>query len=227
MKIDVNVTSLSGKKQQTFEISHLVIAGWAGRDKEAMEHHIQELEALGIKRPTQTPTFYRVAANRLTTDSAIECSGGTSSGEVETIIIAQDGKLYVGLSSDHTDREVEAYGITISKQVCDKPVASEVWPFEEVAAHWDSLIVRSWLTAKGERTLYQEGTVASLLDPKDVIARYTGSAELPDGSAILGGTMPAIGGIRYGERFECELEDPVLSRKLHLVYDITELPISG
>ena len=39
--------------------------------------------------------------------------------------------------------------------------------------------------------------------------------------------MPAIGGIRYGERFECELEDPVLSRKLHLVYDITELPISG
>lgn len=98
MKIDVNVTSLSGKKQQTFEISHLVIAGWAGRDKEAMEHHIQELEALGIKRPTQTPTFYRVAANRLTTDSAIECSGGTSSGEVETIIIAQDGKLYVGLS---------------------------------------------------------------------------------------------------------------------------------
>ncbi|REF73056.1 uncharacterized protein DUF2848 [Paracoccus versutus] len=227
MKIDMNVASLSGSTPLCFEINDLVIAGWAGRDKEAMEHHIRELEALGVKRPETTPTFYRVAANRLTTGGRIECNGSASSGEVETVIIAQGGKLYVGIGSDHTDREVETYGITVSKQMCDKPVGAEVWPFDEVAPHWDSLIIRSWLTADGKRSLYQEGTVAGLLDPADVIARYTQGADLPDGTAILGGTTPAIGGIRPGKVFECELEDPVLSRKLHLVYEIKELPISG
>lgn len=227
MKIDVQLISSSGSSPLRLEVTDLVIAGWAGRDRAAMEHHIRELEALGVKPPATTPTFYRVSARRLTTDPAIECSGGASSGEAETVIFARGGKLYVGVGSDHTDREVETYGITVSKQMCDKPVSGEVWPFEEVADHWDSLVLRSWLTAGGKRALYQEGAVAGLLDPREVIERYTGGGPLPDGTAILGGTTPAIGGIRPGERFECELEDPVLSRRLSLVYDVTELPLAG
>lgn len=227
MKLDVTLASLSGRAPLALEVRDLVIAGWAGRDRDAMEHHIRELEALGVKRPATTPTFYRVSANRLTTGDRIECNGPASSGEVETVIFAQGGRLYVGIGSDHTDREVETYGITVSKQMCDKPVAAEVWPFDEVADHWDSLILRSWLTEGGNRVLYQEGSVAGLLNPLDVIARYTGGGALPDGTAILGGTSPAIGGIRPGERFECELDDPVLSRKLRLVYEIKELPVAG
>ena len=30
---------------------NLVIAGWTGRNVEALEAHIRELEALGVKRP--------------------------------------------------------------------------------------------------------------------------------------------------------------------------------
>ncbi len=227
MKIDVNLVTSTGDTPLQLEVGELVIAGWAGRNKEAMEHHILELEALGVKRPDTTPTFYRVSASRLTTDSAIQCSGDASSGEVETVIFAQGGKLYVGVASDHTDREVETYGITVSKQMCDKPMGASVWPFEEVSGHWDKLIIRSWLTENGKRVLYQEGGVDGLLTPLDVISRYTNGKGLPDGTAVLGGTTPAIGGIRVGERFECELEDPVLSRKLTLNYEIRQLPIVG
>lgn len=227
MQLDLTINSETGHSTQRIDVMAFVIAGWAGRDKAAMEHHIAELEALGVTRPASTPVFYRAAAARLTTAASIECTGTASSGEIETVIFAHGGALYVGVGSDHTDREVETYGITVSKQMCDKPVSAHVWPFEEVADHWDSLILRSWIHEKGQRVLYQEGSVAGLLDPRDVIGLYTDGAGLADGTAIMGGTSPAIGGIRPSGRFEGELHDPVLGRSLHCAYDIVALPIAG
>ena len=46
-------------------VKELVIAGWTGRDVAALEKHIRELEAIGVKRPKTTPIFYRVAASLL------------------------------------------------------------------------------------------------------------------------------------------------------------------
>ena len=39
------------------------------------------------------------------------------------------------------------------------------------------------------------------------------------------GTLPAIGAIRSSSRFEMEIEDPVLGRKLAHAYEVTALPI--
>lgn len=227
MQLEMTLTHAAGASPLTLEIDKLVIAGWTGRDVAAMEHHIQELEALGVKRPVTTPTFYHVAARRLTTAPFIECSGPDSSGEAEAVIFSQGSKLFVGLGSDHTDRKLEAYGIAISKQACDKPVAAEVWPFEEVAGHWDQLQLKSWLITDAGRVLYQEGSVGGLLAPGDLRARLEALEPLPDGLAIMGGTFAAIGGVRPGSRFECVLIDPVLSRRIELAYDIQELPIAG
>jgi hypothetical protein len=227
MRLNLQIARATGTEATTLDVDHLVIAGWAGRDRAAMEHHIAELEALGIARPKSTPTFYRVAAARLTTAPRIECSGDRSSGEAETVILAHRGELLVGLGSDHTDREVEAYGVTVSKQMCDKPLGGTLWPLAEVAGHWDRLILRAWLTEGGVRRLYQEGAVSGLLPPDTLIAQYADGAGLPEGAAMFGGTMPAIGGIRAGTRFEAELEDPVRGRRLSLAYDIAALPIAG
>jgi hypothetical protein len=213
--------------QLIVKVDDLVIAGWAGRDKEKMEHHIAELEALGVPRPAATPTYYRVSAARLTTDAVIEVCGEASSGEVEALLIAANGRLYVGVGSDHTDRKLETYGVTMSKQVCDKPIASTVWPFEDVAEHWDDLILRSYATINGTRHLYQEGTLAGLLPPKEIMRGHAGSETLPDGTVMFGGTMPAIGGIRSAERFEGELEDPKRGRRLMFGYDMKILPVRG
>lgn len=209
-----------------------VIAGWTGRDPVARDHHIRELEALGIAPPATTPIFYRVAASRLTTASAIEASGGHSSGEVEFVLIRSGGTTYVGVGSDHTDRKVETYNITVSKQMCDKPLAPELWLFDEVAPHWDRLVLRAHATIAGRRVLYQEGTLAGMLPPAELIAKGfeaggSMAGPLPDGCALFGGTFAAKGGIRPASRFEYEIEDPVLGRRIAHGYDVVELPILG
>jgi hypothetical protein len=193
----------------------------------ARDRHIAELEAIGIARPASTPIYYRAAARRLTTATAIEVSGTESSGEVEFVLFGAGGRILVGTGSDHTDRKVETYSVTVSKQMCDKPIAPVLWAFDEVIAHWDQMILRAFAWIGGTRVLYQEGTLDAMLPVRELIERGFGGAGLPDGCAMFGGTFAAKGGIRPASRFEFELEDPVLKRKISHGYDVIELPVLG
>src|SRR5438132_3500360 len=76
----LSLTLHGGSDTRPIEIAidQAVVAGWTGRDAAAVEKHIKELEALGVKRPATTPIFYRVAAARLTTDDSIEAVGQAS-----------------------------------------------------------------------------------------------------------------------------------------------------
>lgn len=209
-------------------IGQLVIAGWTGRDRVAQDKHIAELEALGVRRPPSTPVYYRASAARLTTGNSIQTPGAESSGEVEFVLYQLDDVLWVGVGSDHTDRQVETYNITVSKQMCDKPVAPVLWRFDDLRDHWDALILRSWAIRGEERSLYQQGNVSAMLHPDDLIAGYCQSGgTFTDGTAMFGGTLAAIGGIRPADRFEFELEDPVLQRRLAHAYEIVTLPVAG
>ena len=209
------------------EIDTVIIAGWTARNQEALERHIKELEELGVKRPSTTPIFYRASSARLTTASRIQALGMASSGEAEVVLLKLDGRLWVGVGSDHTDRELEAVGVAISKQLCDKPVGTTFWAYDEVIDHWDSLILRSHITEAGEVSLYQDGTVASMLPPEELVHGYTGGDELPEGSVMFCGTLAAKGDIRPAEKFYFELVDPVLGRKIHHEYIIEYLPVVG
>src|SRR3954451_1196195 len=211
----------------TLPIDQAVIAGWTGRDPVARDKHIAELEAIGIARPATTPIFYRVASRRLTTADSIEVSGSQTSGEVEFVLIGWEGRTFVGVGSDHTDRKVESYSVTVSKQMCDKPMASGLWELEEVAGHWDRMILRAFAWIGGARVLYQEGTLDAMLPVADLVRGCFGAAGLPDGCAMFGGTFAAKGGIRPASRFEFELEDPVLKRRIGHGYDVIELPVLG
>lgn len=229
IELDLTLVSRHGETAGRFPVRRLIIAGWTGRDRGAMEKHIQELEALGVKRPASTPVFYRVSCARLTTTSTIQASGGSSSGEVESILANIDGEIWVGTGSDHTDREVETYGVTVSKQMCDKPIAGTLWPLQEVNDHWDQLIIRSFATIDGNKLLYQEGTLETLLSANDLLDRFATEhgAQLQPGDFMFGGTLPAIGGVRKAQGFEFKLFDPVLNRTISHKYDIEELAIHG
>jgi hypothetical protein len=211
----------------TLAIDQAVIAGWTGRDPVARDKHIAELEAIGIARPATTPIYYRVSARRLTTADSIEVSGGDSSGEVEFVLIGWQGRIFVGLGSDHTDRKVETYSVTVSKQMCDKVMAPVLWELEEVIDHWDQMILRAFAWIGGKRVLYQEGTLDSILSVAELVRGTFGDKGLPDGCAMFGGTFAAKGGIRPASRFEYELEDPVLKRVITHAYDVIELPMLG
>ncbi|MFL5183218.1 MAG: DUF2848 family protein, partial [Microvirga sp.] len=45
----------AGAAPLTADIDTLVIAGWAGRDEAALRHHIEELAAIGVPRPSAVP----------------------------------------------------------------------------------------------------------------------------------------------------------------------------
>lgn len=206
-------------------VHQLVIAGWTGRDRKALERHIRELEELGVARPASTPIFYRVSASRLTTASTIEVSDLSSSGEVEFVLFKHNGQLWIGIGSDHTDRQVETYNITVSKQMCDKPIGPRFWAYADVKAHWDKLTLRSFITENGRRVVYQEGSVAAMLSPEDLLSQW--NMPFDDGCLMFCGTLAARGGIRPSPRFECELVDPVSDRTLLHTYDIVTLAVPG
>ncbi|MGH8781606.1 DUF2848 domain-containing protein [Paraburkholderia sp.] len=229
-QVSFNVVSRSGTSAvstvNTVALDRLTIAGWAGRDQAAIEHHIAELAALGVKRPSTTPCFYRLGAELVTQAEQIDVVGVKSSGEAECVLVrGVDGDgLLVTVGSDHTDREVEAYGVTVSKQICPKPVARDAWYFDDVADHWDQLELRSYAIANGERRVYQQGSVASLLAAADLLER----APVAAGAAMFCGTLAVEGGIvgmRDGDALELELHDPVLNRTLRHAYRVRALPI--
>jgi len=233
--LSLTLQSGSASMQREVGIDDAVVAGWTGRDPAAVEKHIKELEALGVKRPVSTPVFYRVSAARLTTATEIEVAGPHSGGEVEFVLLRYGGRMWVGAGSDHTDRQVETYGVTVSKQMCDKPVAPVFWWYDEIAPHWDQLLLRAHVMENGERTIYQEGPVTAMLAPLDLIGRYVvpgvrgrvGTGRLPENTLMFCGTLAARGGVRPTERFEFEIEDPVLNRKITHSYAVRILPVLG
>jgi len=224
--------SQSGELLISFEATDLVMAGWTGRDKAAVDHHIAELEALGVPAPSKAPLFYRVDPALLA--GAVEdmtVVGPMTSGEAEAVILAMADGLWVGLGSDHTDRGFEAHSVQLSKQLCRKPMADTIWSYDELIDHWDELILRAHIVEHGERVLYQEGTLAALRHPDELMATYRaergeqGDMPLPVGTALFCGTVSAKGGIRPSGRFEMELEDPVNARTLRHAITIETLPL--
>ena len=210
-----------------FAPANLVIAGWTGRDTRALEHHVRELEALGVKRPSAMPVYYRVAAGRLSQFDKVQVLGPDTSGEIEPVLFSMRDGLWLGLGSDHTDRKAETISVALSKQLCPKLVCRTLWDCREIAGHCDQLILRSWIVeAEGAKpVLYQEGTMAMIKPPQDLIAGYAGSNALEVGTVMFCGTFPAIGGVRPASRFIMEMEDPVLKRTLRHEYAIEVLPI--
>lgn len=216
------LTLTLGDQSTSVGVDTVIVAGWTGRDRCAVEAHMSELEVLGVARPSKAPLFYRVSSARLTTDEVIE-STTASSGEAEPVLLHTGGRLWVGVGSDHTDREVESYGVAVAKELCAKPLATEWWAYDEVAARWDELILRSWITENGAETPYQEGALASLLPPTELLK--LAEPQLTDGTLMFCGTLPARGGIRSASTFRYELEDPTRRHALRGRYTMRPLPI--
>jgi hypothetical protein len=119
--------------------------------------------------------------------------------------------------------------------MCDKPIAKDFWAYDEIAPHWDKLILRAHISENGSRKLYQEGAVTAMLDPLVLIEQFAGKAGLgaglgtglAEGTLMFCGTLAAHGGVRAADVFEFELEDPVLARKISHRYRTLALPVLG
>ena len=207
------------------DLKHLIVAGWTGRDADAIAHHIEELAALGVPAPSATPLYYRVSSPLLTTAPLIEAVGSASSGEVEPLIVEANGKRYLGLASDHTDRALEAHSVAMSKQVCAKPCAAELWDWDDIADRVEEIELESWIEEDGAWVRYQSGTIASIRPLADLIEGSRIGALSADGPvAMLCGTFGAKGGVRPAARFRMEMRDPKTGRTIRHDYSTTTLP---
>ncbi|HEX2655448.1 MAG TPA: DUF2848 domain-containing protein, partial [Xanthobacteraceae bacterium] len=195
-------------------VHQLIVAGWTGRDQAALLHHVEELAAIGVPRPSSMPVFYRNAATNVVQTDRLEVLGPDTSGEVEPFVLSLADGLWVGVGSDHTDRKAETMGIALSKQLCGKPIGKTLWRLDDIAAHWDQISIRAFATIGSNRVLYQDGKLAAMRTPSDLLSRLPQGSQLSPGTLMLCGTVGAIGGIRPAERFEMELEDPVLGRRM-------------
>jgi len=203
-----------------FPIEHLIVAGWTGRDKTAVDHHIDELAELGVPAPSQTPLFYRVSNRLLTHAPKIQVLGSASSGEAEPLLIRHNGEFWLGLASDHTDRALEAHSVAASKQACAKPCATTLWRWDRVSDRLDGLRIQSWIWENDDWSLYQDGALGQILPLDDLI----NGAGVGENAAMLCGTFAAIGGVRPASRFRATLFDDVLGREINMSYDTIPLP---
>ncbi len=149
----------------------------------------------------------------------------TTSGEVEYVLLMQHGKTWVTVGSDQTDRRIEAHSIVASKQMCVKYLAGRCWPYDEVKAHWDQLMLKCWITKNGRRMIYQDSALSSILAPHELLSHLPdGPMNDAHGAVLYSGTIATKSGLMYGDRYELELEDPVLGRTLTGDYIVRQLP---
>lgn len=220
---EATVVSGQGSASRRFPVKRMYNLGSATRDAAVAVEHQEEVARAGVTIAFQIPAprIYPIDTFALTTEDAIGVHGVRSSGEVEIVLVMTD-RLYVGVGSDHTDRDLERGSIVWSKQVNPNILAPTLWDYEEIAAHWDDCIMRSRVDGR----LYQEVGVNAFLSPPDILKilkeRVPG---LPARDfVVFCSTIVALDKeIGFGQRWQFEMEDPVLGRKISHTYAVEQL----
>ena len=206
--------------ERVFAPEVLVVIGYAGRDRAAVEHHIDELAELGVPRPVSIPLFMVFPPWLISQAPSIAVAGSQSSGEAEIVVVVDGDEAFVTLGSDHTDRVLESVDIAASKAVCPKPVATSGWPAAAVGDRWEDLTLRSRIDGG---VVYQDGSAAGNLPPLELVAAIPWAGPRPGCFAAFTGTVPVIGGIRPSAGFSAELSGPGLE-PVELSYRVETVP---
>ena len=169
-----------------------VVAGYTGRDEKAVRHHIEELAAIGVPEPPQVPMFYGIDPASVTTARTVEVFADNTSGEAEPVLVRSKGAWYLGVGSDHTDRDLETKDIGESKRACPKPVAPQLVPVPDwTAFDWDAV----GMSSRVDGAAYQDGRLEGLRLP-DELLRLLRQRAADEGRDLVcfAGTLPLLTG---------------------------------
>lgn len=220
-RISFTLHTLSGTRTIDMPYQNLFAIGYAGRNIEKTLEHIRELEVeLGVPAPKKIPTIFQCSNLLLTQDDSFHVVGARTCGEVEYIIVRCDGKTYIGVGSDHTDRDLESASVPKAKQVCPKPIGCDIWDYEELKDHWDDIEISSYQTVNGAEILYQKGTLADILPVETILKELAERVGDIGNSIIFSGTVPALNGFKFGSSFRGEMIDRKLSRTITCTYHV-------
>jgi hypothetical protein len=210
----------------SFSVHKLYLGGWAGRSRQDVQHHIDELVKLGIPAPTAVPILMPMPRHLVITDSQIEVRDGVASGEVEYVLLFDGQSLYVTVGSDHTDRAIERVDIAKAKQLYPNVIAPTAWPYDEVRDHWDALELSCWVETNGRFALYQQGRLAALRSAESWLETLRERRLLVPGTVLFSGSLPTLAGdLICGDAYRFRLTDPIRGRTLEQSYRV--LPLDG
>jgi 4-hydroxyphenylacetate 3-monooxygenase len=204
----------------TFRPRCVIVAGYTARDRADAQRHIDELAEIGVPPPRAVPSFYVMATDILTVADRIVVDGEHTTGEAEPVLLCSAGTWYVGVGSDHTDRQLERDDVGRSKRACAKVISRTVVPTAALDGDWDRMRLRSYTGA--ERRLYQDGPLSGLMTPEAILDELSARVDVDhDGLVIFLGTVPLIdGGFAPADRFTAELHRPDGEPPLACAYDI-------
>ncbi len=226
--LKLTLKTRSGSTTLEFTPKRVINAGYAGRDLSATKAHIEELAREGVPPPPSIPMLFPILRDTVTTDDRIEVVTTKTSGEAEFVLLLTGDAIYVAVGSDHTDRQLEADDMLLSKQICPNVLSVEVWDYQDVKDHWDEILLESWVTPLPgqDEVLYQQAPLSAILSVPDLVDLVR--SRLTDGDCedlvIFSGTIPIISGQTvYGSGFRCTLRDPHLNRTISCQYEIERL----
>lgn len=200
------VQSATGEATQgRFEVTRLYNLGSATREAATATHHQEEVAKAGVKIAFDVPAprIYPIGPWTLTTGERIEVQGPRTSGEVEIVLVVTD-EVYVGVGSDHTDRDLERTSILWSKAACPNILAPTLWRWSDIASSWDEYEL--WCDLDGEP--YQRVGVDAFLSPDAVLATLRERAELPERDFVVfcGTYVSVTGELAFGDRWSFGLQ---------------------
>lgn len=210
-----------GKGEIEVDVKYVFNAGYVGRNQQLVRDHIEELGKLGIPAPSTSPTLYPLSNYVATNDEKIQVQNEESSGEMEYVLIYHDGKVYVTIGSDQTDRNLETFSVPKSKQAAQDVIAKDVWDFDEVKDHFEEIEVECWVEKGDKRELYQKGTIADILQPEDwkeVMEEYN---ICENGNIFFSGSFNTVAkDISFADKYELIMTDKKLDRKIEFAYEV-------
>lgn len=226
--LHLNVVGPDGSTARRFAVRRMVNAGYVGRDRKAVQAHIDELAREGVPPPPSVPMVFPVLCDNVTTAEAIEVIGDRTSGEAEYVLLLADGEVLVGIGSDHTDRELERHDIVRSKQVCKNVMSADVWRLDDVREVWDELLMQCWVrpTDEADEVLYQQAPLGKIISPDELVKLVRSRLVDGDGEglAIFSGTVAVLGGeMIYGRKWRVQLLDKRSGRSLDCRYTVRQL----
>ncbi len=246
--LSLHVSSVkTGPYSIEVEVKKIGCSRHAGRNLESTNEFLNEIRAKGYQIHQAAGICFR-SRYLVTNEQTIEVQGPQTSGEVEFVAAVHEGDVFVSVGSDHNDRSVEelwtamlgkVYDTAKSKQMAPAVVAGEAWPYDDVKGHWDDIVLKSYVTASGQRVPYQEFRLGDLFDLEHYLGRCSWLRE--DGSILLGGSgsvLPSVPQHIYKGQsplqdvtfpcdFHFEMFDPVLDRTIAHSYTVLSLEASG
>ena len=246
--LTLEISPVQGKSRSVdIEVKKVGCSRHAARDIVVTDESLVEIRKDGYQIHQAAGICFR-SRYLITNEQTIEVQGPQTSGEVEFVAVVYKGDVFISVGSDHNDRSLvelwtamlgKVYDTAKSKQMVPAVVAKGAWPYDDVKGHWDDIVLKSYVTASGQKVPYQEYRLADLLDLEYYLSRCSWLRE--DGSVLLGGSssilssvppdvyqgQSSLKGVTFPPDFHFEMFDPVLKRTIAHSYAVLSLEDPG